>query len=188
MYLHSLYKGSLSGVTTGPAPPPASGTAWQPRGGCPAGQVSSAGRRSSELGTWWPASASLRSGSSRRGSRQKSSGCILRQTGTVWRRKARPGQNKTVQTITRAQTAGKRTLLPKKRRLDLCAIAATSYCKSATASLPVLYCGRPVWWPKWPSALWSHPLVLRHQELGLGDMTALQPAHLKPRNVFFFFF
>ena len=83
MYLHSLYKGSLSGVTTGQAPPPASGTAWRPRGGCPAGQVSSAGRRSSEPGTWWPASASLRSGSSRRGSRQKSSGCILRQTGTV---------------------------------------------------------------------------------------------------------
>lgn len=52
----------------------------------------------------------------------------------------------------------KRTLLSK-RQLDLCMIAATSYCESATASLLLLYRERPVWWPKWPSALWSHPLL-----------------------------
>lgn len=78
---HSTCQVNLSSMAAGLMSPPASDTAWQLHEGCPEGQARSVCHRSSEPGTWWPASASRRNGSGPRGNRQKSFGCILCQTG-----------------------------------------------------------------------------------------------------------
>ena len=187
MYLHSLHKVSLSSVTTGPAPHLLRvlhgglvEDAQRGRRALPVAVPQRRGRGGQHLPHWEVVQVHMEIGRNlpvafyvKQGQSDKERLDLdkTKQSRPSLGLKLLGQENAAIkEETTRPVCDCCYKLLPKCNSLPPCPVSWTS-CLVAQMTLCALI----------------SPSVLQHQELGLRDMTTLQRAHLKPRNVLFFF-